>query len=285
MKKSLPILSSFLVILLISSCATTVYVTKEYSPEIVVNGNPKTIVLINNFNYSNPDIVKYKEQGTYARAIGEFLKGAMTVLSSDDSLKVIVADTIRTYTEPGMLTALLPADTVADICNRYGACMLISLDSVTLGFYSDVYYLETIEYLNIYSRTFHFFSEFFLSSYKSSGELVVRSTVDKDAVYSWRPALTDFVAFNPSLHAAERKIGKLAFPCGKEYASRFYPYRETIAREVYNGIYFTESNNLMKSGRWEEAISILEELSKSHDKQISKNALNNLQVAKEGYRH
>ncbi|MCU0395844.1 MAG: hypothetical protein MUF29_08035 [Chitinophagaceae bacterium] len=122
MKKSLPILSSVLVILLSSSCATTVYVTKEYSPEIVVTGNPKTIVLINNFNYSNPDIVKYREQATYGRAIGEFLKGALAVLSTDDSLKVVVADTIRTYTEPGMLTTLLPVDTVVDICNRYGAC-------------------------------------------------------------------------------------------------------------------------------------------------------------------
>ena len=162
--------------------------------------------------------------------------------------------------------------------------MLISIDSVSLGFYSDVYYLETIEYINIYSRTFHFFSGFYLSSYNASGDLIIRSNVIKEGLYSWRPALTDFVAFNPSLSAADRKIGRIAFPCGKEYASRFYPYKETIAREVYNGIYFTESNNLMKSGRWEEAIAILEELSKSPDKQISKNALNSLQVAKEGLR-
>jgi len=282
MKACVLIVTGILAVAVLTSCKTYMYIPKHYAPEIVPETKPVTIVFINNFNYHDPGIVREKHHGTYERAISGFTRSFVRALSADDSIKVVIGDTLRKETAAGMLTTLLPIETIADNCSRYNAGMLIALDSVLIGFDSRADYVESIRFVNIYYRRFYLFAEFFLSAYNPAGDLMNRSSVDRTFYYSWRMALTQDAAFNPSVAGASRKIDKVSIPCGEDYVQKFYPFTESVSRQVYTGGPFTESNNMMKSGRWEEAVKNLEMLTGSSDKTVAKKARMNLEVAKEG---
>ena len=280
-------LITFVIVILIvlaglPSCTTYIFIPKTYGPEIVPETKPVTIVYINNFDYHNPGIVRQKTHGTYERAVSGFTRGLKKALSSDDSIKIVVGDTLRSGSEAGMLTTLLPTETIAENCRKHNAGMLISLDSVNIGFDSRAEYVESIRFVNIYSRRFFLFAEFFLSAYNPAGDLMNRSSVDRTFYYSWRMAFTADVAFDPSIAGASRKIDKVAIPCGEDFAKKFYPVTEPQSRKIYTGSPFTESNNLMKSGQWDEAVKKLEVLEQSANQSVAKKAAMNLEVAKEG---
>lgn len=282
MKASILILTGIIAVAVLTSCKTYIYIPKHYAPEIAPEAKPVTIVFINNFNYHDPGIVREKHHGTYERAISGFTRSFARALSADDSIKVVIGDTLRKETAAGMLTTLLPIETIADNCSRYDAGMLIALDSLFVGFDSMTDYVESIRFVNIYSRRFYLFAEFFLSAYNPAGDLLNRSSVDRTFYYSWRMAITQGAAFDPSVAGASRKIDKVSIPCGEDYVQKFYPLTESVSRQINTGTPFTESNNLMKSGRWEEAVKRLEVLAGSSDKTMAKKAEMNLAVAKEG---
>jgi hypothetical protein len=278
----------FLIIVIIigvaglESCKTYIYISKYYPPEIITPAKPVTVVFINNFNYNNPEIVKEKYHETFERAITGFRKGVEKAMHDDDSIKVIIGDTLRSETAAGMLTTLLPVEMIEENCGKYKAEMLVSLDSVNIGFNSRADYVETIRYVNIYSRSFYLFSEFFLSSYASNGDLINRSSVDRSYFYSWRMALTQGAVFDPSLAGAVRKIDMISVPCGEDYAKKFQSFTETVSRKVHSGSVFEETNKLMKAKKWDDAIDKLKILTESKNASRALKAWDNLEVAKEG---
>jgi Family of unknown function (DUF6340) len=266
----------------LESCISYVYIPKYYPPEITPPEKPVKIVFINNFNYHNPEIVKEKNHVTYERSITGFRKGVEKALTGNDSIRVIIGDTLRNETAAGMLTTLLPIETIAQNCEKYNAGMLVSLDSVNIGFNSRTDYVESIRIVNIYSRSFYLVAEFFLSAYAPNGDLINRSSVDRTFYYSWRMALTSDVAFDPSLAGASRKIDKVSIPCGGDYALKFKSFSEVVTRKVHAESVFEESNALMKKREWDEAIEKLKVISESKKASVALKALDNLEVAKEG---
>jgi hypothetical protein len=203
-------------------------------------------------------------------------------MNGNDSIRVIIGDSLRNPTAAGMLTALLPVETITQNYEKYNAGMLVSLDSVNIGFDSRTDYVETISILNIYSRSFYLFAEFFLSAYAPNGDLINRSSVDRIFYYSWRMALTSDVAFDPSLAGAERKIENVSIPCGEDFACKFLSFTETVTRKVHSGSVFEEANSLMKARKWDEAIEKLKVLTESKNPSRALKAFDNLEVAKEG---
>lgn len=282
MKTAARILPAILGIACLTSCTALVSVPKYYSPEIAPTESPATIVFINSFDYTNPAIVKEKTSTTYRLAVKYFIKGLLEAVSSDDSLTIIVADTLRRDKPEGMLTTLLPIEAIDDLCKKNDAILLITLDSVYVGFYNQDDLIDSYSYLNFYSRRFFLFGEFYLTAYDCYGDLINRSSVYRSYFYSWRMALLSGFALNPSLAASSRKIDHIALPCGKDYSAKFYPKIDYVERKVYRGGMLEKSYTLMKKGSWDEAVWDLMELPKSQDHSFSRKAEQNLGVAREG---
>jgi len=282
MKGSAFIITVIIIMAGFSSCSSKIYLQKSYPPEIVPGKKPITIAFLNNFNYSNPEIAIAKHKETYSNAIRYFTKGMVRGFSSHDSVKIVVADTLRKLTDAGMLTTLLPIEDIELACKRYNADIVIALDSVSIAFHSQVTSGFEGQFVSVYSRRVYLNTEYFLSTYYPSGDLLNRCSVDYSTFYSWRVAVTEEMFFSPSVATAYRKVGRAAEPSGEAFTKKFRPSKENLSFEVYDGAAFKRSNELMNAWKWEEAITLLEQLSNSSRKSIAIKAAKNLEVAKEG---
>jgi hypothetical protein len=276
------ILTGVFVMWACSSCTTLITVTKSIAPEIVTGRKPLRAVFVNKFNYSDDSIVGVKHRETYSRAVHSFIGSFSGSFHPNDSIEIIVGDSLMKGTPPGMLTTLLPVEAVTDYCSRYNADIMVVLDSVNIGFDSKADYLESVSLVNVYSRSFKLYGEYFLSVYVPNGDEINRTSVDKEILYSWRMGVTSEAAFIPSVGNVKRKIDKIAMPAGVEYANKFRTTSENVEMRIYNGMIFDKSVQLMRSGKWDEAVKELQNLADKSHGSVAMHAKVNLEVAKEG---
>ncbi|HVN59298.1 MAG TPA: DUF6340 family protein [Bacteroidales bacterium] len=274
--------TSLLLGCLLSSCVVMINMPKTYFPEIPPVDKPARLVFVNNYNYADPLITTGTQKKTYGRAVRSFMKGLEKQLPAADSLKIIIGDSLLNYTGAGMLTTLLPVETINYYCRRFNAGMLASLDSVNIGYDTRADYLSSVGVVNFYSRDLYLYGEFFLSVYDSAGNLITRSSVDREITFSWRLGITSEAAFDPSLAAAARKIDLIAIPCGQEFADKFRTVKRIEQRVVYTTSPLVKSVGLMRAGKWDEAARMLEEIRSKASGSLLEQALVNLDVAREG---
>jgi hypothetical protein len=208
------------------------------------------------------------------------LLDGLSSFSSDSSFNFFVGDTLKKSVEAGDLTTLLSVDTIIDICNRFNANLLLSLDSASIFFERDTVKNHSygVEYLTF---NFKLNTRFFLSLYSDSGDLIDRSEVDESAVFIPRSAMSGRIIQVPYISRASEEIGNLAFQSGQEYVGKFYPVIINDTKQLFTGKLFKESNDYIFARNWDKAIELLEQLVKNQDSSIAEKARYNLEVVKE----
>jgi hypothetical protein len=279
MKHFISFLAQVSLLVLISSCTKIIYIGKKIDPEINLEKKHNDIVFVNLFDYTLSENVKQKEKVSYRAGVSGLVEG-LSYFSSDSSFSFVVGDTLKKGIGSGLLTTLLPADTITAICSRYKTNLLLSLDSLSIFFDWET----TVESDNVgtsKTKNFYLNTKNYLSLYSADGNLINRSEVDNSTLYRSRPTLSGLITIEPSLYRARYEIGDLSFQAGEDYVSKFFPQIVQETKQLYTGNPFSESNRYVFARDWNKAIEILEQLTKNKDPLISKKAKYNLEVVKE----
>jgi hypothetical protein len=279
MKKVPGILFLVTILLCQTSCTTLIYIGKTLEPEIVTDKVPGSIVFVNLFDYTMPVYVKEKHEVVYHAGVAKLNEGLSSSFSRDSSFSFFCGDTLKKGIEAGLLTALLPADSVKGICYRYKADLLLAMDSMNI--FIDWETIADEELNSLKTKNFYLYTIYYLSLYSGSGDLINRSKVERSSLYKSRLALSGLITIKPSIVKARDEIGALAFLAGEDYVSKFYPQTVQVPKQIYTGKPFKESNVYLRTGNWSKAIELLGPLVKSSDPKTSGRAKQNLSVARE----
>lgn len=266
--------------IILSSCANIIYISKRIQPEIILQKEKHYIVFVNLFDYTASKNIQKKDEISFHNGVMGLLEG-LSSFSSDTSFNLVVDDTLKKNIDPGLLTTLLPVDSVSAICNRNKSNMLLALDSMNIFFD-----LETTPEEDNYgypgkTKNFYINTRFFLSLYSITGDLINRTELDQSTFYRSRPTLSGIVTVVPSLERAREDIGELAYQSGLNYVSKFYPQITQDTQELYSGQPFRDSNRYVFSRDWKKAVELLEDLTKNSDSVVAEKAKHNLEVVKE----
>jgi hypothetical protein len=280
MKKSAFPLFTIAILLCLSACSRIIYIKKTLEPEIIIEKKPVNLVFVNIFDYTLPVYVREKNEVSYHAGVMKLTEGLLSSLSGDDSFKFLRGDSLKKGIGVGLLTTLLPTDSVRDICIRYKANMLLALDSMNIFFDWETIVDRDADGTSR-TKNFYLYTRFYFSLYSASGDMINRSQVENSSFYKSRPALSGLITLKPSIANAREKVEKLAFQAGKDYGSKFYPQEVNEPRQIFTGKAFKESNDCLKSGNSNKAVELLEQLVKSPDPKTAERARHNLSVVKE----
>jgi Family of unknown function (DUF6340) len=278
MKVFVNILLQLVIIMALSSCIRVVYISKKTAPEISLEKEHHNIVFVNLFNYNTTANVNKKERTAYHSGINNLLEG-LSSFSSDSSFSFVIGDTLKKIVEPGFLTTMLPVDTINNICSRFTANLLLTLDSASIFFERDTvvssFYGSKYRTIN-----FELNARFFLSLYSDEGNLIDRSEVEQSSIFIPRSLSSGYILI-PAVSRATEEIGNLAFQAGQDYVTRFYPQIIHDTKQLFTGSAFRESNQYIFKKDWKKATKLLEQLASNPDPAIAAKAKHNLEVVKE----
>lgn len=281
MKSFLCYLFMALFLLSSTSCSKLIYISKTLEPEIILEKGRNDIVFVNLFDYTLPVYVKEKNEESYHAGVMKLTEGLASSFSEDKSINFFTGDSLKKGTELGLLTTLLPTDSVKAICTRFNSNILLALDSMNVFFDWETIVDTDADGSKSKTKNFYLYTDFFLSLYSSDGDLINRSKTQRSMFYKSRPTLSGLITIQPSIAKAKDEIESLGALAGQDYADKFYPQNVQEPRQVYYGKVFKESNAYIDAGNWSKAIELLEKLAESSDPKIAKKARNNLDVAKE----
>lgn len=280
MKAALRLIIFVLVLLILTSCERLVYISKNIGLEIPLDNHHNDIVFVNLFDYTSPEIVKEKEKTIYHEGVMRFVDGLFS-FANDTSFSFTVCDTLKKGIDKDLLTTLLPADTIQNICSRFKTNLLIALDSVSLYFELESVSDDNQSGYTNKTKNINLNSKFYVSLYNSSGELLNRTELDQSAMYGSGPSLNGVVTIKPSISRAAYLAQSLGYYSGQDYISRFYPHVVHDTQQLYTSKIFSESNSYIFQKNWAKAEDLLEQLAKNPDPLISAKAKHNLDVVKE----
>lgn len=279
MKVFLRILLPVYILIAFSSCTKMVYISKRTEPEIILEKEQHNIVFVNLFDYTKPVNANKKDRILYHAGVMNLIDG-LSLFSSNRYFRFVTGDTLKKEIESGLLTTLLPVDTINSICKRYNSNLLLALDSMNILIERDTvvksYYGEKYRTINRYLE-----SRFFMSLYSEKGDLINRSEVDKSSLFRPRTTASGVVIILPPLTAAMEEIENQAYQAGQDYVDKFSPHITHDTQQLYTGSAFKESNDYIFAKNWEKATELLEELTKNLDPLIAEKARHNLNIVKE----
>ena len=284
MKLSRVFNSGFLIlsIVLVSSCTSTLFVSKPLPPEIELEKRDQIIVIQNMFDYTRPDFVKEKHSHVYKAGVDAFSETVVLTLADITSLTAMYKDTL-VKSGPGRVPSdVLDRTYIKDICDYYLADLLLTFDSISIDFDWET---ERIEYDDgSVSKTKYFYLQVapFVSLYNYSGELVDRSVLRYEALYSERPTLSGLITIKPALSKATPGVINLSIDAGREYVGKFNTSTGHFPYKVYVSKPFETAYSMMLNSNWSGAIRELLPLAESGDRKIAKKAAHNLWVAYNG---
>jgi len=275
----------FTALLLLSSCSTTVFLTRTEPPELTLDPQPARIVFSNQFDYNANSGIKDKHEEAYRTAIQKFAETLSRDTLLENKVVGFVVDKPDSIATSGKMFEMnLKQDAVASLCRNHEADFLLSLDSLRLHFEWEVIREEDPMDGSV-SKTKDFFliSNYYVTLYDPAGEPVKRTLLERSLLYTSRPTLGALITILPNLANAITKIGILARDAAMEYLGMFYS-SEVVAgqRKLYTGKIFTESNNLIFQKEYDKAIGLLEQIpfSPSSSGKVKK-IQHNLSVARE----
>lgn len=266
---------------LLNGCTTYVFTNRTLPPELVLEKQPARIVFGNQFEYQLNPGIKDKHEDAYKVGIDEFLQTLTEFNPSNEKKVTFLNDT--TNHSPGNTNSgdsLLIKSAIADVCNKYNADYYLLLDSVYFYFDWQVTREEFDDGSVSKTKDFYLIGDYYLTLLTRNGNVAKKTVLEKSIHYASRPTLGALITIKPNLDNAKNKIEKLASEAAQEYFSMFYPsFESDIALQLHAGKAFKETNALIKSGKYDEAIQLLQDMTKIPDSNLANKAQHNLDVA------
>lgn len=280
MKKSFLPIAIIISAIMATSCTTLVEMKRTFPQEADLPADSSRFVFINFYDYQIPDFIKDKDEAAYAEVVKGYGSGLAEIILKDPRAMLMTADTLRKgFT---VLSMQYPefTDTVSTICRETGANMLVALDSVRVWIESEFYLAEGDEGGSIMAKDFTMFLNTYMTLYTENGEVIDRCAGEKSKYIKSKYTIFGMIG-GPTPSRSLKHITELSAAAAKDCIGKFYPFTEVYQAKLYSGGPFSSLNKLITSGRPEEAVEPLTQLSASPDPNIAKKAAANLSVANE----
>ena len=262
------------------SCTTLVQMERTLPPEAVLPADSNRFLFINFYDYMAPESIRDRYEGSYAAAVKGYVMGLSEMVHKDSSAVLMIADTLREgYTVMSMQDTAF-TDTVRTICSKYGANLLVALDSINLRVDWDMYLSENDEGGSMLAKDFYLFSNTYMTLYSSDGEIIDRCAGEKNTYV--KSKYTIFGMFGgPNVGNQKERIRLLTQAAARDCIGRYFPFTEQYTGNLYSGGELTRLNLLIVGGKPEEAVGPLTELSQSASPSLAEKATHNLEIARE----
>lgn len=263
-----------------SSCTTLVQMERTSPPEALLPGDSNRFLFVNFYDYMIPDYIKDRHEAGYTAAVKGYAMGLSEMVQKDPRAVFMIADTLRKgYTVMSMQYPEF-TDTVRAICDKYGASLLVALDSVRLWVDWEIYLEENDEGGSMLAKDFYLFANTYMTLYGSDGGVIDRCSGEKNTYV--KSKYTIFGMFGgPNVGNQEERIKLLSQAAARDCIGKYFPFTEQYTGKLYSGGELTKLNLLITGGKPEEAVGPLTELiNRSSDPMASK-AEHNLAIANE----
>jgi hypothetical protein len=263
-----------------SSCTTLVQMERTSPPEALLPGDSNRFLFVNFYDYMIPDYIKDRHEAGYAAAVKGYAMGLSEMVQKDTRAVFMIADTLRKGYSVMSMQYPEFIDTVRAICSRYGADLLVALDSVRLWVDWDLYLEETDEGGSMLAKDFYLFSNTYMTLYGSDGEVIDRCSGEKNTYVKSKYTIFGMIG-GPNLGNQQERIKLLSQAAARDCIGRYFPFTEQYTGKLYSGGELTKLNLLIVGGKPEEAVGPLTELSRSASATLAEKAAHNLAIANE----
>lgn len=263
-----------------SSCTTLVQMERTSPPEVLLPADSNRFLFVNFYDYTLPEFIRDRHETGYAAAVTGYTMGLSEMVQKDPCAVFMIADTLKKGFTVMSMQYLEFTDTVRAICSRYGASLLVALDSINLWVDYDLYLAENDEGGSMLAKDFYLFSNTFMTLYSAEGEVIDRCAGEKNTYV--KSKYTIFGMFGgPNVGNQKRRIMLLSQAAARDCIGRYFPFTEQYTGKLYSGGELTKLNLLIIKGKPEEAVGPLTELSKSASPALAGKAAYNLVIANE----
>lgn len=273
----------FAMALLINGCTTYVFTSRTLPPELVLEKQPATIVFVNQFEYQLNPGIKDKHEEAYKIGIEEFSRTLSEFKPSNNQKVIFINDTTEhVFLSKNSGDSLQAKTELTGVCNRFNADYYLALDSVYFYFDWEVNREEFDDGSVSKTKDFYLIGNYYLTLFNRDGNVSKKTLLEKSIHYASRPTLGALITIKPNLDNAKEKMRKLSNEAGQEYLGMFYPsFESDIVLQLHTGKVFKETNALIKSGKYDEAIRLLQDMTNVPDSNRAAKAQHNLEVALE----
>lgn len=262
------------------SCTTMVQMQRTFPPEAELPVDSAKYLFANFYDYMIPEQIKDKYEIAYATAVRGYIDGLVEVILKDKGTSFTIVDTLKQgYTIISMQYPAF-ADTVRAMCARYGADMLIALDSINLWTDWEVGLEEDDEGGSTLVKDFYLFANNYMTLYSSNGDVIDRCSGEKSTYLKSNYTIFGMLG-GMNIVRAREAVRALSQGAAKDCIGKYYPFTESIPVMIYSGGPFKEISRQIKAGHPEEALEPLRKLTSSSDPNIADKAEHNLSVVNE----
>ncbi len=270
------------IVLFTSSCFSYLQIPVNYSPEIELKENEKSIQYISFYDPSQLDFENEKRIEVYASGAEKIKEGLKNSFQTNHDFTFLPMDSVVRGYAYAYYSDTLPPGMVRRYCSLNNSSMLLALEAFNVSY--DKRSEETTNDEGKKKNVVHYIliTEACLTLYDNTGRLINRSNMEEEKYIDTRDALFLDIAIRPSFANKQKEVDQMSYKIGSNYISKFYPKTVSEQRKYYTGKDFTEITPYLKSQQWEKAIELLLPMSESSDPKIAMKASHNLGVAFEG---
>ncbi len=271
-----------IILIILNGCSTTVFLSRPIPPEMVLEERPARIVFSNRFYYQNNPGIKEKHKLAYKTAIDEFGNALTDDAPVENSVVIFLIDSSTHFSETNHpFEGMMPESEIKNICRSNNAGYLLTLDSLRINFEWEMIREEDpIDGSVSKTKDFYLLTSYYVTLYDAAGGIIKRTLLRRTQYYKSRMSLGALITILPNLDKARDKIKILAREAGTEYVGMFYPSIERYApQKLHTGKAFNESNSLIMSREYDEAIRKLQEMEKTAKPGMAAKIRHNVTVA------
>ncbi|MCU0457806.1 MAG: hypothetical protein MUE37_01785 [Bacteroidales bacterium] len=263
-----------------TSCTTFVPMMKTYPPEATLPADSSRFLFVNFYDYMAPAYIKERDESAYAESVRGYAVGLSSMTGQDPRATFMVGDTLKKgFTVISMQYPEFK-DTIAAICAKYNANMLVALDSVRLWIESEFYIAEGDEGGSVMAKDFYLYSNTYMTLYTADGEIIDRCAGEKSTYVKSKYTIFGMIG-GPAVAGQKERAKMLAEAAARDCIGRYFPFTEHYTGKLYTGGALNKPNLLIMEGKPEEAVPLLTELSLSPSSSLAQKALHNLEIARE----
>lgn len=268
------------VLALAASCSTIVNMERTYPPEALLPTDSNRFLFVNFYDYQVPDFIRDSHEEGYAAAVKGFAMGLSSTIQTDPRALFMIGDSLRKgFTVISMQYPEF-SDTVRALCSRYGANLLVALDSIRLRVDWDFYLAENDEGGSMLAKDFYLFSDTYMTLYSADGEVIDRCAGEKNTFVKSKYTIFGMIG-GPNIGNQKERIKLLTGSAAQDCIGKYFPFTEGYTGKLFSGGELAKLNLLITGGKPEEAVGPLTELiNRSSDPMASK-AEYNLAIANE----
>ncbi|MEJ8803339.1 DUF6340 family protein [Pontibacter sp. H249] len=269
-----------LVLLMLQSCTSILYINTTLPPEVAVANEQWKVVAINRFNPELLPINRDKKIEVFKVGASEAFYSATDAIVADETFSLAAIDTTAQYRQ-ATPNQRLTAEQVQSIYRQHPHHLILALENFEA--FLDQETVREKDSEGSVSKTAHYtlFTRTTWVLYDSTGTVLDSEKLSRNELYDSRGVLSGLLAIGPSMANAGPVVNKLAWQTGQDYWQRLHPKHVNYERIYYSNKEFTPAAYSMAASDWDKATALLAPIAAGRKRKDAARAAYNLAVIHE----